>query len=213
MRLFWLDRVEDVSGVSGTGRIAQGVQFDDGSCAMRWISKFRSTAVYASVSELEAIHLHGGKTKLVWGDVASEPLVEIPKPHLSLGAEGPDAELIAMSNNIGPVKPGARSAYDAVRKIVAPPGWKATACFFVSGEVSLTVTGPEVFLYTGHYRRVSDEGIETRPVKHFRRSSAKFRISAEGVFPVKEGLDLDLESMVIVDDEKTTPCITTFSTF
>jgi hypothetical protein len=35
MRLFLLIRNEDVSGVSGTGIVAEGVEFSDGTVAMR----------------------------------------------------------------------------------------------------------------------------------------------------------------------------------
>lgn len=68
MRRFHLQRREDVTGVSGTGRVAEGVEFTDGTAAMRWLSEFRSTAVYASVDELRSIHLHHGATDLVWDD-------------------------------------------------------------------------------------------------------------------------------------------------
>lgn len=66
MRLFVLVRLEDESGVSGTGRVAQGVVFDDGTCAMRWLTSKASTAIYHSIRDLEDIHGHGGKTKVVY---------------------------------------------------------------------------------------------------------------------------------------------------
>ena len=62
MRRFVLDRVEDESGVSGTGEVAEGVQFFDGTCAMRWRTVTASTAVYGSIADIEEIHGHGGKT-------------------------------------------------------------------------------------------------------------------------------------------------------
>jgi hypothetical protein len=65
MRLFQLLRIEDESGVSGTGVVAQGVCFDDGTCVMRWLTKIASTAFYESLTQLEAIHGHGGKTRVV----------------------------------------------------------------------------------------------------------------------------------------------------
>ncbi len=34
MRRFQLNRIVDESGVSGTGVVAQGVEFDNGFCAM-----------------------------------------------------------------------------------------------------------------------------------------------------------------------------------
>lgn len=64
MRVFNLVRNQDVSGVSGTGVVAQGVEFDDGTCAMRWLTGTASTAVYASLQDVETIHGHGGATQV-----------------------------------------------------------------------------------------------------------------------------------------------------
>lgn len=69
MRRFELHRVEDKTGVSGTGVIAEGVEFGDGTAVLRWKTQFRSTGFYASMTELEAIHGHGGTTKTVWLDL------------------------------------------------------------------------------------------------------------------------------------------------
>ncbi len=71
MRRFNLVRNEDESGVSGTGIVAQGVQFDDGTCAMRWLTETASTAVYDSIGDLEKIHGHGGKTVIDWIDTVN----------------------------------------------------------------------------------------------------------------------------------------------
>lgn len=59
---FELVRNEDVSGSSGTGIVAQGVIFDDGTCAMRWLTTMASTAIYKDIEELQAIHGHEGRT-------------------------------------------------------------------------------------------------------------------------------------------------------
>jgi hypothetical protein len=66
MKTFDLVRTEDVSGVSGIGTVAQGVEFDDGSCVLRWLTEFKSTAFYNSVRDLLHIHEHGGRTKVVF---------------------------------------------------------------------------------------------------------------------------------------------------
>jgi hypothetical protein len=66
MLLFELHRLEDETGISGTGRVAEGVQFSDGSCAMRWLTPLASTAIYASIEDIDAIHGHGGKTVISW---------------------------------------------------------------------------------------------------------------------------------------------------
>lgn len=68
MRRFELHRDEDETGISGTGRIAQGIQFDDGTAALRWLTHVRSTGYYDSVDDLLKIHGHGGRTRLVWLD-------------------------------------------------------------------------------------------------------------------------------------------------
>lgn len=71
MRRFNLVRNEDESGVSGTGIVAQGIQFDDGTCAMRWLTAKASTAVYDNIIDLESIHGHGGKTVIQWIDTVN----------------------------------------------------------------------------------------------------------------------------------------------
>ncbi len=62
MRQFILHRLVDESGVSGTGYIAEGVEFSDGTCALRWFGKHTSTGVYPTLAVVEAIHGHDGKT-------------------------------------------------------------------------------------------------------------------------------------------------------
>ena len=58
----------DPTGVSGPGHIADGVMFSDGTCALRWRSAHRSTAIYATHEELMAIHGHDGMTGCDWFD-------------------------------------------------------------------------------------------------------------------------------------------------
>lgn len=66
MRLFRLYRLVDETGVSGTGAVAQGVEFDDGSVAMHWLSARTSTAVYDGMDDVEIIHGHNGATQIQW---------------------------------------------------------------------------------------------------------------------------------------------------
>lgn len=76
MRRFVLIRSEDVTGISGIGMVAEGVQFHDGKCVMAWRSKHRSISVYTSIEDLEAIHGHNGQTIVSWLDkdfVTSHP--------------------------------------------------------------------------------------------------------------------------------------------
>jgi hypothetical protein len=63
-KTFVLYRIEDCSGISGTGVVAQGVEFGDGTVAMRWISEHCSTAIYDNIETLVTIHGHDGKTEV-----------------------------------------------------------------------------------------------------------------------------------------------------
>jgi hypothetical protein len=63
---FLLVREEDVSGVSGTGVVAEGVQFSDGKVALRWRGDKASTVVWDSIEDAMAIHGHDGKTRVDW---------------------------------------------------------------------------------------------------------------------------------------------------
>lgn len=64
MRLFYLYRKEDVSGRSGTGIVAEGVEFTNGQCVMHWLTPFSSITVYPTIKELTNIHSHDGKTEV-----------------------------------------------------------------------------------------------------------------------------------------------------
>ena len=68
MRRFLLQRDVDVSGVSGTGIVAAGVQFADGTVVMRWLGETPSTVIHSSLANVERIHGHGGNTQVDWID-------------------------------------------------------------------------------------------------------------------------------------------------
>lgn len=65
-RLFRLVRHTDPTGVSGTGTVAEGVEFSDGIVVMRWLSGTPTTTVYDSVDDLKRIHGHHGATTIEW---------------------------------------------------------------------------------------------------------------------------------------------------
>lgn len=65
MRLFNLQRDIDETGVSGTGIVAEGVEFSDGRCAMRWLTPTASTGIYENLEQLVQIHGHNGKSRVV----------------------------------------------------------------------------------------------------------------------------------------------------
>lgn len=70
MRRFEMHRAEDVSGVSGTGVVAQGVEFDDGTVALRWTTEWPTSVVFhdRGVEALVHVHGHNGRTTIVWLD-------------------------------------------------------------------------------------------------------------------------------------------------
>lgn len=65
--MFYLMRRHDHSGVSGTGVVAEGIEFSDGRVAMRWLTDTASTCVYDSMDDLIGVHGHGGSTEVVYG--------------------------------------------------------------------------------------------------------------------------------------------------
>lgn len=70
MRRFVLDRRVDVSGVSGPGVVVWGVQWPDLTVAYRWNTPTATTAIAATVQDVEQIHLHNGATDFLWVDGA-----------------------------------------------------------------------------------------------------------------------------------------------
>jgi len=68
MRTFHLYRDEDESGVSGTGVVAEGVLLTNTKVIVSWLTIHKSIAIYDSLAEMQAIHGHGGKTRIVWDD-------------------------------------------------------------------------------------------------------------------------------------------------
>jgi len=65
MRVFTLVREEDISGVSGTGIVAEGVEFEDGQVVMRWCNT-GSLCIYADIDIVRLVHGHEGRTEVVF---------------------------------------------------------------------------------------------------------------------------------------------------
>jgi hypothetical protein len=70
LRSFELHRDDDVSGISGTGVVAEGVVFSDGTVALRWLSEWPTSVVFhdRGVEALEAVHGHNGRTRIIYLD-------------------------------------------------------------------------------------------------------------------------------------------------
>jgi len=65
LRAGYVDRSEDASGVSGTGRVAEWVEYTDGTVVVRWISNLASTNVHPNMKAAEQVHGHGGRSAFV----------------------------------------------------------------------------------------------------------------------------------------------------
>lgn len=97
---FELHRQTDVTGVSGVGIVAEGIQFRDGRVALRWLTATSSSALYDSMEHVQAIHGHEGATTVVWIDD------DAPCACTVAPVEGPElqpnlADLSQMSTGVG----------------------------------------------------------------------------------------------------------------
>lgn len=101
-RVFYLVRIEDETGISGTGIVAEGVRWSDGSCSLRFVSKTPGFINFEGVPEdadiqrigdrhVKQVHGHQGKTKVVWADADEIPPVPAPAPEKN-GAKAEEAD-------------------------------------------------------------------------------------------------------------------------
>lgn len=67
-RRFHLVRAEDVSGTSGVGTVAEGVEWSNGWVSLHWLSQLGCLGMYENAKVMLEVHGHEGKTKLVWVD-------------------------------------------------------------------------------------------------------------------------------------------------
>ncbi len=76
-RRFQLRRYQDVSGVSGLGIVAFGVEWGDGHVVTHWNFDITHTDVWESMDQMIGIHGHGGATVVEWIDeVLAENSIE-----------------------------------------------------------------------------------------------------------------------------------------
>ena len=65
---FVLIRDEDLTGVSGTGVVAEGIIFTSGEVVIHWLREPFSMGLYQSLEDVIFIHGHGGRTKMQFID-------------------------------------------------------------------------------------------------------------------------------------------------
>lgn len=68
IKRFYLNRLVDESGMSGLGKVAEGVVLPNGCAVMWWLKEPYSIQMYKSIEDLHYIHRHGknNTTELVY---------------------------------------------------------------------------------------------------------------------------------------------------
>lgn len=69
-------RDEDESGVSGTGKVAEGLEFENGKIVIQWLSHKTSVTIFDNIKLFRDIHGHHGKTRVVWIDPDPDAIAE-----------------------------------------------------------------------------------------------------------------------------------------
>jgi hypothetical protein len=74
MRRFELHRDDDVTGISGTGVVAEGVILSSGTAVLEWLTEWPTSVVWhdRGLASLEHVHGHNGRTRIVWLDGEGE---------------------------------------------------------------------------------------------------------------------------------------------
>ncbi len=68
IRRFLLIRERDLTGVSGTGIVAEGAIFSNGVSVLHWLREPQAVGMYQTISDLIAVHGHEGATQVQFID-------------------------------------------------------------------------------------------------------------------------------------------------
>lgn len=143
---FHLQRDTDVTGVSGTGIVALGVLWPDGTASVRWTGERPSIVFWdGGMADAEHVHGHGGATRIVWDDPQTpDPLdVDAAVPP-ELTAEEARAEVDRLATELYRAQDGVAYVAEmcAIRerqqRASHPGGGEVT-----TGEVLLWLEGPK----------------------------------------------------------------------
>ncbi len=67
IKTFVLQRHVDVSGTSGCGKVAIGIELQDTKeCIVHWLGQHSCTNIYHSIDDVKWIHGHGTATEICW---------------------------------------------------------------------------------------------------------------------------------------------------
>lgn len=85
MRRFVLARHEDPSGISGTGIVAEGIEWRGGTADLHWVTEHETFVHWpGGIEAILSVHGHGGSTIVRWLDDPPTVLVPDDDPY------GPD---------------------------------------------------------------------------------------------------------------------------
>lgn len=104
-RPFVLQRDTDITGVSGTGTVADGVLWPDGSVALRWRGRRPSSVFWNDLDDALSVHGHDGATHIVWSNalhVAPITSDGYDARHDDAPPTGDDAPTTAVDESGGP---------------------------------------------------------------------------------------------------------------
>lgn len=65
---FVLLRHEDISGISGTGIVAEGVLFPRGNAVLEWQTDMSGIEFFDDIDKVLKVHGHDGATEVIWID-------------------------------------------------------------------------------------------------------------------------------------------------
>lgn len=123
---FVLQRDADISGVSGEGIVADGVEFPDGCVALRWRGGHPTSVVFhdRGMESVEAIHGHGGNTRIVYvtediGERAAE-VAEAEARGWNLAVEAGIKAVRALCNHDDGTECGLDETLDAIAALRKP---------------------------------------------------------------------------------------------
>lgn len=68
LKTFQLYRKHDISGVSGTGLIAEGCEFTFGRVCVCWLGSQKSIVLWDSIEDLKKVNCHNGSTVIKYLD-------------------------------------------------------------------------------------------------------------------------------------------------
>ncbi|MEV7684500.1 hypothetical protein [Streptomyces bungoensis] len=192
-RLFVLRRDHDVTGVSGPGDVADGVQWPDGSVVLRWRER-PSTSVWDSLDLMLSVHGHDGATRAVWAEdeaQARQDFVESNMKAYDVPAAllGTEAERAHVGRQLAKALGEAHSRRDVVMEAFQPDRHAAA----LADAVMPIVT--QLLEQRDRAQRAAGRAYKLADRWEAAHGSSVFLVRAAGA-ELRDGLDGDLQMAV-----------------